>query len=129
MFKKLFVTVVAFAIFPVTALASDIVREASAEHGAAGGVCMGFGPQTPRDIDSRKGQNKRVFTKAPSYKEMNLCNLHFHVNAEHKAKSYSIHVEGEHGADGGFQCGISKQLSTAEMAPTATPISRVNMAP
>lgn len=93
-----------------------------AEHGDAGPVCTGFGPQTPRDIDSKHGENKIAFALAPDYKEMNLCNIHFHVNAEHKAKDYSIHAEGEHGADGGYQCNMSKHLSAAELAPTAEPV-------
>jgi len=50
------------------------------------------------------GTNKRVFTSAPSYKEMNLCNIHLHNNAEHKAKAFSIYAgEGEHGHGGGYQ--------------------------
>ncbi len=96
------------------------------EHGSnhdhenkTGPVCTGYGPQAPRDIDSVNGTNKRLFSSAPGYKKMNLCNIHFHNNAEHKAKSFSIYAgEGEHGHGGGYQCGISKSLSKAElMAP------------
>jgi len=43
----------------------------------------GFGPQSPRNIDSATGNNNRVFSTAPAYQEMNLCNIHFHKNAEH----------------------------------------------
>lgn len=93
-----------------------------AEHGAEGPACTGFGPQTPRDIDSKHGENKIAFSLAPDYKAMNLCNIHFHVNAEHKAKDFSIHAEGEHGADGGYQCNMSKHLSAAELAATAEPV-------
>lgn len=92
-----------------------------AEHAADAPACTGFGPQTPRDIDSHHGENKLAFSLAPDYKNLNLCNLHFHVNAEHKAKDYAIHAEGEHGADGGYQCSMSKHLSKAELAPTAEP--------
>ena len=35
------------------------------------------------------GTNTRIFSRAPSYKKMNLCNIHFHKNAEHKAAAYS----------------------------------------
>lgn len=98
----------------------DVVH---AEHGGeAGPVCTGFGPQTPRDIDSKHGENKIKFALAGDYKQMNLCNIHFHKNAEHKAKAYSIHAEGEHGADGGYKCNIGEKLSTAELAPTAEPV-------
>ena len=44
----------------------------------------GFGPQSPRDIDAVAGSNPRSFNDAPASKEMNLCNIHFHKNAEHK---------------------------------------------
>ena len=79
-------------------------------------VCQGFGPQTPRDIDKVTGENKRSFSFAPSYKEMNLCNIHFHNNAEHKAKDFSIYAgEGHDGHGGGYQCNISKSLSKEEL--------------
>ena len=45
-------------------------------------MCSGFGPQTPRDIDSKEGKNNRAFATAPAYDQMNLCNIHFHENAE-----------------------------------------------
>ena len=44
----------------------------------------GFGPQAPRDIDLKKGTNNREFSIAPDSRKMNLCNIHFHKNAEHK---------------------------------------------
>jgi len=82
----------------------------------AGNVCEGYGPQTPRDIDNLAGENKRNFSIAPSYKEMNLCNIHFHTNAEHKAKDFSIYVgDGDHGHGGGYQCNNTKSLSEAEL--------------
>lgn len=96
-----------------------------AGHGdGAGKACVGFGPQTPRDIDSLKGQNPRSFNAAPASSEMNLCNIHFHKNAEHKAKAFSIFAgEGDgHGYQSGYQCNMSKTLSKAEMAPTAEKI-------
>jgi len=94
-------------------------------HGASNELCVGFGPQTPRDIDSQHGENSSVFTMAPDYKEMNLCNIHFHKNAEHKAKAFSIYAgDGEHGYDSGYQCGISKELSKAELAPTKSAICK-----
>jgi len=90
-----------------------------AEH-ASGEACKGFGPQTPRDIDSLNGDNKRSFSLAPASTEMNLCNIHFHENAEHKARDFSIYAgDGDgHGYDSGYQCAVSKSLSDAEMAPT-----------
>ena len=86
----------------------------TAPHG--GPVCTGFGPQTPRDIDSKKGTNPQTFTLAPNYQDMNLCNIHFHNNAEHKAKDFAIFAgDGDHGHGGGYQCAMSKKLSKAEL--------------
>ena len=81
-----------------------------------GEVCVSFGPQTPRDIDKKAGENKVRFSSAPSYKEMNLCDIHFHNHAEHKAKDFSIYAgDGNQGIGGGYQCNISKSLSKAEL--------------
>ena len=52
----------------------------------------GFGPQSPRDIDSMTGDNNRVFITAPDYTDMNLCNIHFHKNAEHKGGEFTTHA-------------------------------------
>jgi hypothetical protein len=93
----------------------------AAEGAAASPVaqgCQGFGPQTPRDIDQLNGTNSRVFSKAPPYTEMNLCNIHFHQNAEHKAKAFSIpSTGGDDGVGGGFQCAASKTLTESELKP------------
>lgn len=79
-------------------------------------VCTGFGPQTPRDIDNKAGDNKQLFPLANKYNQMNLCNIHMHKNAEHRAKAFSIDAEPESaGASSGFQCGISQTLSPKEL--------------
>ena len=85
-------------------------------HKSGGPACEGFGPQTPRDIDGLKGANPRTFSMAPASKNMNLCNIHFHNNAEHKANDFSIYAgAGDHGHGGGYQCKMSKSLSKAEL--------------
>jgi len=131
MLKKQFMVALAATVFSSAAFANEHEMHAAAphdEHAAATTeeACVGFGPQTPRDIDSHKGKNKRAFGTAPSYKKMNLCNLHMHKNAEHKAKGFSIYAgDGDgHGNESGFECNISKHLSAAEMAPTPTPICK-----
>ncbi len=90
-------------------------REALA-HNTAG---KGFGPQSPRDIDNIAGENGRIFGTAPTYTRMNLCNIHFHKNAEHKAKEFSIHAgNGDgHGYQSGYRYDTSR-LTKAELAPT-----------
>jgi len=91
----------------------------------SGKACEGFGPQTPRDIDGLAGTNKRIFSIAPPADEMNLCNIHFHNNAEHKAKDFSIYAgEGDHGHGGGYQCGMSKSLTAAELKAPKTEICK-----
>jgi len=99
-------------LFSITCMASDKVKSDE--------VCVGYGPQTPRDIDNLAGENDRIFSIAPSYKKLNLCNIHFHVNAEHKAKDYSIYAgEGDHGHGGGYKCNDSKSLTKAELKSPA----------
>lgn len=103
----------------VSAYASD--AHEMHENGHEGGpACEGFGPQTPRDIDSKHGKNRVTFNMAPASSDMNLCNIHFHNNAEHKARAFSVYAgEGEHGHGGGYMCGMSKSLSKAELKAPA----------
>ena len=75
-------------------------------------ICENFGPQTPRDLDKSEGTNKLNFSLAPDYKEMNLCNIHFHKHAEHKAAAFSVYAgEGEEGVGGGYKCNIGENLT------------------
>jgi len=78
---------------------------------------QGFGPQAPRDIDAVAGNNQRVFSSAPAYTEMNLCNIHFHESAEHKGHDFSLYAgNGDgHGYGSGYK--YSGTLSKAELAP------------
>lgn len=75
----------------------------------------GFGPQSPRDIDSLEGSNKINFATAPKYSEMNLCNIHFHKNAEHKGGEFSQFAgSGDgHGYNSGYK--YTGKLSEAEL--------------
>lgn len=77
-------------------------------------LCEGFGPQTPRDISMVEGTNTVKFDVSQSYKDMNLCNIHFHKQAEHKGPGFSIVP-----TDGtkGFQCNKTSTLTEAQMAP------------
>jgi hypothetical protein len=91
----------------------------------AGPACELAGPQTPRDIDSKAGSNKVSFDAAPKYQELNLCNIHFHNQAEHKAKDYAIFAgDGHDGHGGGYQCAMSKKLSAAELKAPAGDICK-----
>ncbi|MFK7732739.1 MAG: delta-class carbonic anhydrase [Pseudomonadales bacterium] len=106
----------AFALASLFAVATLADGHAKGEQS-----CQGFGPQTPRDIDQLSGTNKRSFSLAPDYSEMNLCNIHFHANAEHKAKDFAIYAgKGDKkGVGGGYQCAISQSLSKAELKPVS----------
>ncbi len=79
----------------------------------------GFGPQSPRDIDAVAGNNQRIFGRAPASTQMNLCNIHFHKNAEHKAKDFSIYAGNGngHGYQSGYRYDISG-LSKGELRAT-----------
>ena len=84
---------------------------------AAQQICKGFGPQTPRDISSVSGKNKRVFTLAPPATRMNLCNIHTHTNAEHKGPGFALFAGA--GKYGGYKCNGSESLSPAELEDPA----------
>lgn len=75
----------------------------------------GFGPQSPRDIDAVEGSNTRIFNAAPSSTKMNLCNIHFHKNAEHKGGEFTKYAG--NGDGHGFQSGYkySGKLNAAEL--------------
>jgi hypothetical protein len=79
-------------------------------------VGKGFGPQAPRDIDSVAGSNTVLFSAAPAHTEMNLCNIHFHKNAEHKGGEFTQYAGNGDGQ--GYYSGFkySGTLSKAEMA-------------
>lgn len=77
----------------------------------------GFGPQSPRDIDSSTGNNNISFSTAPTFAEMNLCNIHFHKNAEHKGGEFTKYAG--NGDGHGYQSGYmySGHLSEADLKP------------
>jgi hypothetical protein len=79
----------------------------------AANFCNGYGPQTPRDISSNLGSNARSFSMAPSSENMNLCNIHFHTNAEHKGPGFSVSAGG--GKHGGFKCNATSKLTEIEL--------------
>lgn len=78
-------------------------------------LCIGMGPQTPRDIASTEGANPTAFPLAPPASEMNLCNIHTHTQAEHKGPGFSVFVGPTD--DGGYACNETSELSEAELEP------------
>ena len=77
----------------------------------------GFGPQSPRNIDDLNGNNQRAFGLAPHYNQMNLCNIHFHKNAEHKGGEFTLYAGNGDGK--GFNSGYKYKgtLSEKELKP------------
>jgi hypothetical protein len=75
--------------------------------------CKYAGPQTPRDITSKVGTNSSIFNMAPQFKNMNLCNIHFHKNAEHKGPEFSLSSKDK--KYGGFKCNQINKLSQTEL--------------
>jgi len=136
--KKVMVALAASALLVAPAIASEHGHnsEAKGHHAAHSAVAdkviaeqramlakntdgAGFGPQSPRDIDSAAGNNGRSFNRAPASSAMSLCNIHFHKNAEHKAKDFSLYAGNGNGE--GYQSGYkydTSGLSHAELAPT-----------
>ena len=97
-------------VFAISAL---LAGAALANHANATGICEGYGPQAPRDIASKEGSNPRAHSIAPSADTMNLCNIHFHTNAEHKGPGFAVFAgDGEHG---GFKCNDTDGLTEAEL--------------
>ncbi|TYK66560.1 delta-class carbonic anhydrase [Colwellia echini] len=82
----------------------------------------GYGPQSPRDLSEKEGDNPRIFGLAPDYTEMNLCNIHMHKNAEHKGGEFTKYAGNGDGT--GYQTGFAYTgtLTSKEMQPTSNAI-------
>lgn len=109
--------VLASAVLAGTETVGDNVIAAQRAKLAEVTRAKGFGPQSPRDIDAAEGNNARAFGAAPSYKEMNLCNIHFHENAEHKGGEFTKYAGNGDGKGYGTGYVYSGKLSAAELAP------------
>mgnify|MGYP000037072373 FL=1 len=77
-------------------------------------VSKGYGPQSPRDLSMKQGNNPRIFGLAPESSNMNLCNIHMHKNAEHKGGEFSKYAGNGDGT--GYQTGFvyTGKLSSKE---------------
>ena len=98
------------------AVSDEVISEQRANL-ATNTAGKGFGPQSPRDIEAIAGNNSRLFNSAPMSSEMNLCNIHFHKNAEHKGGEFTKYAG--NGDGHGFQSGYaySGKLNTSELKP------------
>jgi len=84
----------------------------------AADFCVGYGPQTPRDITSTAGDNPQSWPLAPPARALNLCNLHTHTNAEHKGPGFAVFAGAT--AHGGYRCNDTDTLTDAELEPPET---------
>ena len=78
---------------------------------------QGFGPQSPRDIDEVSGENSNRFQAAPAHTDMNLCNIHFHVGAEHKGGEFTTYAGNGDGHGSGTGYLYDGQLSSKQLKP------------
>jgi len=87
------------------------ILAASAGPALAQGLCEDFGAQSPRDISNGGGNNPSRFALAPAASDMNLCNIHFHRQAEHRGPGFALYA----GPDkhGGYRCNDTATLSAA----------------
>ena len=129
MFKKKLILITMSAAVTGIALADNSANKDLANSVEADGALLekntdgkGFGPQAPRDLNSKAGLNKRISTTAPSSQKMNLCNIHFHYNAEHKGGDFTTLAS--QGDAGGYQAGYkySGKLSAEESTPLKAPV-------
>ena len=85
---------------------------------------MGFGPQSPRDLETLEGANDRVFSPAPPYTEMALCDIHFHEGAEHRGGEFTTYAGNGDGAGTGTGFLYDGELTEAELAPVGMTIGQ-----
>ncbi len=93
--KLVSIAVASVFVLSSTATAKDVSDSVIEKHRAAletNTDGKGFGPQSPRDIDQKYGTNLRNFGFAPNRSQMNLCNIHFHKNAEHKGGEFTTYA-------------------------------------
>lgn len=128
-FATALLSTVAILAAPVIASAetsvADSVIDAQRAALASSTDGAGFGPQSPRDIDILGGENEREFAQAPAFTEMNLCNIHFHANAEHRGGEFTRYAGNGNGKGYGSGYGYSGSLTEAELAPVDSVIGDV----
>jgi len=109
------------AVHEAGAVADDVIKTQNAALASAT-EGKGFGPQSPRDITSKAGKNARSFASAPVYQAMNLCNIHFHTNAEHKGGDFVKFAGNGDGHGGGSGFVFSGKLNAAEKTKLETDV-------
>ena len=109
-------TSIAFASSEALKQASDDVIKEQRHMLSKNTDGAGYGPQSPRDIDTLSGNNQRSFGAAPAASMMSLCNIHFHENAEHKGGEFTTYAGNGDGHGNGTGYKYNGTLSAAELA-------------
>lgn len=118
--KKLSIALAVATVIATPAMANNFedsvveAQRAALEKNTDG---KGYGPQSPRDIDQAYGTNQRVWGFAPNRSEMNLCNIHFHKNAEHKGGEFTTYAGNGDGKGKNTGYVYNGTLSEAQMKP------------
>jgi hypothetical protein len=79
----------------------------------------GFGPQSPRDIDQDYGSNERHFSMGPNRSQKNLCNIHFHKNAEHSGGEFTTHAGNGDGKGSNIGYVYNGKLTASQLKPVS----------
>lgn len=124
MFKRLVLTGVtatmltsaSYAASEADIVGDEVIAKQRAALAAATGN-LGYGPQSPRDIDAVEGENLRSFGPAPAVTKMALCDIHFHENAEHKGGQFTTFAGNGDGSGNGTGFKYDGTLTEAELAP------------
>lgn len=108
------------------AAVADSVIEQQNQALLANTAGQGFGPQSPRDLANAQGENPRQFSMAPEHDQLNLCNIHFHRNAEHKGGEFSRYAgNGDgHGNHTGFL--YAGDIPAGQLAPVSGQVCPAN---
>ena len=84
---------------------------AASTHGAS------FSSPSRRDLVTLTGENNCSFNAAPACTEMNLCNIHFHENAEHKGGQFTSFAGNGDAKKYGTGFRYDGELTDAESVP------------
>jgi len=82
----------------------------------------GFGPQSPRDIDQNYGSNERHFSMGPNRSQKNLCNIHFHKNAEDSGGEFTTHAGNGDGKGSNTGYVYNGKLTASQLKPVSSKI-------